>query len=60
MATKDVKDFVDTTYPTFGFYVSALGAVMYWLFLPVTFILGAAWQGIVTGFKLGRYWGGEE
>jgi hypothetical protein len=56
MAVKDAREFVDAAAPTFGFFVSAIGAILFWLFLPVTFLIGAAWAGIVMGFKLGRDW----
>ena len=56
MAVKDVREILDATAPTFSFFVGAIGAVLFWMFLPVTFLVGAAWRGIVTGFKMGRDW----
>jgi hypothetical protein len=56
MAVKDAREFVDAVSPTFGYFVSAIGTILFCLFLPVTFLIGAAWAGIVMGFKLGRDW----
>lgn len=56
MSVKDAREALEATSPTFGVFASAIGAILFWLFLPVTFLIGAAWAGVVAGFKLGRDW----
>lgn len=47
---------LDSSAPTFSFFVSAIGAMLFWLILPISFLIGTAWNAIVAGYKIGRDW----
>ena len=58
MAVRDMQQRVAQRARLVAFALSAVCAILFWVAMPLGFLVGSFWSGIKLGFRCGDGWDG--